>query len=127
MSNSEALTKFTSIFAEHIANGSFVKLSLGNYNGNDKGLRNIYIKPVKIKRIAMLSFNYRYQTRDIFKNYTIDEGLKLVENLLSNDFRIGTLFTVAQEIIIEHQRKGPLSIRERDLAQQLQPNISHYK
>jgi SAM-dependent methyltransferase len=127
MSNSEALTKFTSIFAEHIANGSFVKLSLGNYNGNDKGLRNIYIKPVKIKRIAMLSFNYRYQTRDIFKNYTIDEGLKLVENLLSNDFRIGTLFTVAQEIIIEHQRKGPLSIRERDLAQQLQPNLSHDK
>ncbi|MFI5450793.1 class I SAM-dependent methyltransferase [Pedobacter sp. UC225_61] len=127
MSNSQALAKFSSLLSEIIANGSFVKLSLGNYQGNDKELKNLYVKKVKIKKLDMLSFNYRYKTRDIFKNYAIGDGLYLIDNLLSNDFKICTLFSVNKEVIIEHDKKGVIKIRERDLNTTLQPNLNHNK
>ncbi|RZL18955.1 MAG: SAM-dependent methyltransferase, partial [Pedobacter sp.] len=85
------------------------------------------VKLVKIKRVDMLSFNYRYKTRDIFKNLAIEDGIKLLINLLSNDFKIGTLFTAISETIIEQDKKGTLKIRQRELAKKLEPNLSHDK
>lgn len=125
MTNTETLNKFSQTLKESIVNKNLVKLSLGNYQGNDRDLKNIYVKLVKIKRVDMLSFNYRYKTRDIFKNYEFEDGMKLLHNLLSNDFRIGTLFTVDQETIIEHDKKGLIKIRERFLNTKLEPKLTH--
>ncbi len=127
MTNTETLNKFIKSFKANIVDKNLVKLSLGNYHGNDRDLKNIYIKLVKIKRIDMLSFNYRYKTRDIFKNYEIEAGQKLVFNLLSNDFRIGTMFTVDQEAIIEHDKNGIIKLRERFLNVKLEIKLTHDK
>lgn len=127
MTNTETLNKFNEALKSSVADKNLVKLSLGNYQGNDRELKNIYVKLVKIKRVDMLSFNYRYKTRDIFKNLSFDEGLVLIINLLSNDFKIGTLFTVNQEIIIEHDKKNVIKLRERFFDTKLQPNLSHDK
>ena len=127
MVNAEFISEFNSVLSTSIKASTMVKLSLGNYNGNEKELKNIYIKKVKIKRADMLSFNYRYKTRDIFKNFGIDDGLKLVKNLLSNDFRIGTLFTVDEEVIIEHDKKGAIKLRKRALGKKLEVSIAHDK
>lgn len=127
MTNTETLNKFNQLLKLNIADKNLVKLSLGNYQGNDRELKNIYVKLVKIKRADMLSFNYRYKTRDIFKNLSIEEGVKLIINFLSNDFKIGTLFTIDQEIIIEHDKKNVIKLRERFFDTKLQPNLSHDK
>jgi tRNA A58 N-methylase Trm61 len=112
MSNQSVLQQFQHQLEESIASKKFIKASLGNYVGNDKELKNLYIKSVKIKRSEMLSFNYRYKTRDIFKNFPIDEGILKVIQQLSNDFKICTLFTTGKEIILEHKNNGDLGIRE---------------
>lgn len=127
MNNKEILTKFEALLAEALSVGNFVKLSLGNYNGSEAGLKNIYVKPVVIKRQPHLSFNYRYQTRDIFKNYAVEEGLKLIISLLQQDFRIVTLFLTTDEIIVERNKKGNYVMRERKLEQQLLPELTHDK
>lgn len=127
MTNTEALHKFNETLTASIAAKNLVKLSLGNYKGNDRELKNIYVKLVKIKRVDMLSFNYRYKTRDIFKNLSIEDGIKLIVNFLSNDFKIGTLFTIDQEIIIEHDKKNVIKLRERFFDTKLQANLSHDK
>ena len=75
----------------------------------------------------MLSFNYRYKTRDIFKNFSIEDGLKRIDHLISYDFRIGTLFTTGKELIIEHDKKGLLGIREKVLTATIAPVLAHDK
>ena len=127
MTATETLANFNAIINASITEASFVKLSLGNYKGNDKELKNIYVRKVKIKRVDMLSFTYRQKTRDIIKNYAIAEGIKLIGNLLSNDFKVGTLFATHSEIIIEHDHKGVIKIRERKLALPLEPLLAHNK
>jgi SAM-dependent methyltransferase len=127
MSNNDVLLKFTDLLNTSVANGSFIKLSLGNYQGNDKELKNLYVRKVKIKRADMLSFNYRYKTRDIFKNFVIEDGLSKVMQYISNDFKVGTLFTSDEETIIEHNKKEEILIRSKKNVQALQVSVAHDK
>lgn len=127
MDNTETLAIFKNLLNTVTTDGTLVKISLGNYKGNDRELKNLYVKKVIIKRADMLSFNYRYKTRDIFKNLSISEGIALIVNLLSNDFKIATLFTTHKEVILEHDQKDSIKIRERDLNVKLQPSLAHNK
>ncbi|HMI03796.1 MAG TPA: SAM-dependent methyltransferase [Pedobacter sp.] len=127
MSNQLHLQQFKDQLAESISSNVFVKISLGNYQGNEKELKNIYVRKVKIKRTDMLSFTYRYKTRDIIKNLSIDEGINLIGHFTSNDFKVATLFTTEKEVILEHGKKQLVSVREQMLSKVLKPNLSHNK
>ncbi|RZK37681.1 MAG: SAM-dependent methyltransferase [Pedobacter sp.] len=127
MSNSAVFEEFLSLLSKSIVEDNFIKLSLGNYQGNDKELKNLYVRKVKIKREAKLAFNYRYKTRDIFKNYAIDDGLSKVIQYLSNDFKICTLFTTHSEIIIEQNKKGISIIRTKENLRELKVSTAHDK
>lgn len=120
------LNQFETLLNESLAQGDFVKLSLGNYQGKEPELKNLYVKKVLIKRQPMLSFNYRYKTRDIFKNLPLAEGVATLMELLRHDFKIATLFTEQKEFILEH-RKNTVDIREKSLQVKLEANQSHDK
>ncbi len=128
MSNQLYLQQFQNHLDDSISSGSFLKVSLGNYQGNDKELKNVYVRRVKIKRTEMLSFTYRNKTRDIIKNLSLTDGVKLVGQFISHDFKIGTLFTTTKEVIAEHNKKGVISIRERLIAAPVAaPVLTHNK
>ncbi|MES2458380.1 MAG: SAM-dependent methyltransferase [Bacteroidota bacterium] len=127
MSNQHHLQQFKDRLTESISTHVFIKVSLGNYQGNDKELKNIYVRKVKIKRADMLSFTYRYKTRDIVKNFGIDEGITLVGQFTSNDFKVATLFTTEKEIVLEYSKKHLVSLREQLLNRVLKPELSHNK
>lgn len=119
--------EFLAHLAESIKKASFVKLSLGNYKGNEAGLKQLFIKPVMIKKREMLAFNYRYKTRDIFKNYSLEEGISLLRAYLENDFNIATLFTNAEEFILEKTAKGELRMRSNKAAKEVKVDLNHNK
>lgn len=127
MSNQINLQQFQTQLAESISSNIFLKVSLGNYHGNDKELKNVYVRKVKIKRADMLSFTYRYKTRDIFKNLSIEDGITLISHFVSNDFRIATLFTTEKEIILEHGKRQQISLREQLVKSSVQPSLLHDK
>lgn len=127
MSNQLHLQQFQTQLADSISSNVFLKVSLGNYQGNEKELKNIYVRKVKIKRTDMLSFTYRYKTRDIVKNFSIVEGISLISHFVSNDFKVCTLFTTDKEIILEHGKKQQISIKEKIVNATLQPTLAHNK
>jgi len=127
MSNQVHLQQFKNRLSESVLSNTFVKVSMGNYQGNEKELKNVYVRKVKIKRVDMLSFTYRYKTRDIIKNFPVAEGITLVLNFASNDFKIATLFTAEKEIIIEQGKKQMITLRERSLGKVIQPDPAHNK
>ncbi|MGF1923918.1 MAG: class I SAM-dependent methyltransferase [Bacteroidia bacterium] len=127
MGNADILQKFNGILTASIADASFIKLSLGNYQGNDEALKNLYVRRVVIKREQMLSFNYRYKTRDIFKNFSIKDGVSKVMQYISNDFKVCTLFTSLEETIVEHTKKGEVFIRSKKNVNALQVSTGHDK
>ena len=96
-----SINSFILSLSESILDNTFIKISLGNYKGSETELRSIYVKRVLIKRIENLSFTYRYKTRDIVKNYPIDEGLNLIQEGIENGFKVVTLFTNKFDLILE--------------------------
>ncbi|WP_316842816.1 SAM-dependent methyltransferase [Pedobacter gandavensis] len=129
MSNQLQLQRFQEQLAESISLNTFLKVSLGNYQGNDKELKNVYVRRVKIKRADMLSFTYRNKTRDIVKNFPIPEGITMVSHFISNDFKACTLFTTEKEVILEHGKNHVIAVRERILTGdgKAVPTLAHNK
>lgn len=127
MSNQLHLQQFQQQIAESISSNTFLKISLGNYQGNEKELKNVYARRVKIKRTDMLSFTYRHKTRDIIKNFPIPEGISLIGHFISNDFKVCTLFTTLKEVILEHGKKQLISMRENLVKTAVQPTLTHNK
>ena len=102
----ENIEKFISEFAKSLHEKTFVKMTLGNYKGADEHLQKAMVRLIETKRGTRLFFLYRYNTRDTAKNYSFDEGVKLLHKLLGKDFFAGHLFTVENDFQLDVGKKG---------------------
>ncbi len=105
---------------------TFVKLSLSNYKGSTEALKNCYVKKVSIKNEHKLSFTYRYQTKDIVKNFSISDGLKEIEALLGkNQFCDSNLLTIQQDVVLAFLPNDKTSLRKLKPSQTRLPSSEH--
>ncbi len=125
MIDPEIFEEFRIRIDQVVASGAFVKASLGNYHGIEPELKKIYIRPVLIKGHKMLAFTYRYKTRDIFKNFFVDEGIALLEQFVVSGFRICTVLSTSGEFVLEVNKKGKVSLRESQTDLTRQVSLSH--
>ncbi len=95
-----SLSTLLSAARESLTDDSFVKITLGHYKGDDD-LKKITVKKVLIKREEKLSFTYTLKTRDIVKNFSINEGLQQVEAALKEGFHAATLFTTEFDLALD--------------------------
>lgn len=84
-----------------LATKTFQKITLSNYVGTIPELKNIYVRLVEIKRMPKLSFTYRYNTRDIVKNFSLDEGRALLRDHVQLDFKAATLFSAEADYVLQ--------------------------
>ena len=98
--------QFFDSLEESIRDGSFVRLTLAKHRGKEADLKNLYVRPVALKKGARLSFLYRHKTRDVVKNHTAEEGVRLVRELLGKEFGGGHLFTTTRDLELEFNRRG---------------------
>ncbi len=104
---------------------TFVKLSLGNYKGKEENLKNIYIKRIAIKGEEKLSFTYRYKTRDIVKNYSIEEGIGKGHDFLNQEFYVATLYTTAFDLGFENLHDKKIILRKNPATILTVPSANH--
>nr|WP_276904729.1 SAM-dependent methyltransferase [Pedobacter kyonggii] len=124
---SEYIEQFTIALKESLNAATFVKLSLGNYKGEEEALKQILIRKVVIKREDKLAFTYRYKTRDVVKNYAVDEAISLITDYLEKGFKIGTLFTTEKDLILEELNNGKVVFRESKASSVAVPSANHDK
>lgn len=114
--------------SEHLISSQLVKVTLGSYHGDEEDLKNVYIKPVMIKRAYKLSFTYRYQRRDIVKNYGQDEALSLVLRYVENDeFHSVSIFHTTENIFFQYHPKKGWSWRKEKIAEKASRSLEHNK
>jgi SAM-dependent methyltransferase len=78
----------------HSTKQELLKIVLGNKRNVAATLKTIIVKPALIKRVLQLSFTYRYNTKDEVKNFTTDEAIVQLENLLQTEFYNADVFTI---------------------------------
>tara|TARA_R110001592_G_scaffold1874_46_gene11695 strand:- start:10964 stop:12184 length:1221 start_codon:yes stop_codon:yes gene_type:complete len=124
-STPEETQYFLDQYQQAFNNGSFQRLVLSKYQGDDIELKRITVRPVLIKNSQILSFLYEYQTNHITKNITLDESLSLLSHWLGADFKNAHLLSQATEIQLRFSKKGKALLNERRIANdQTQPEAS---
>ena len=109
-----------------LENGTFVKISLGNYRGSEQNLKNIYAKIVLIKKEPKLSFTFRYNTKDIVKNYAIKEAVEMINEMVDiHGFRHVTLCTLEADFLLEYNKSW--SLKKKDPTHKTLPSLEHDK
>ena len=103
---------------------TFVKITLSSPMHKDAEVRNIYIKQVEIKGERKLSFTYRYQKRDIVKNYAIDEALANLRKHIGEEYRFATLFTISGDFILQHNGNH-FKMKQQEASITELPSLSH--
>ncbi|QHH99313.1 class I SAM-dependent methyltransferase [Acinetobacter dispersus] len=89
---------------QSIENKSFDRLILSQYKGEIAQLEKISFRVIELQGQAMLSCLYHHTTQDVTKNYTIDEGLEKIAELL-NQCKQANLFSLEQDIQLKKNKK----------------------
>lgn len=121
------MEEFIGCLKEALEKGSFVKLTLSKTYKKDADLKNVYIRLIELKGEQTLSFLYRYQTNDQTKNYAFSEAYELLNKLLVEDFRIGTLITKEGNVICQMNKKRKAAIRKEATSHVAEPSLAHDK
>lgn len=127
MSNHEYLEQFRSLLEDSLNDGTFIKITLGNYQGEEKELKNIYVRKVLLKGKEHLAFTYRYKTRDIVKNYIYDEALKLISGYLNTGFKSCTCFTTKNDVVLLYHAAKGFSLKANKASLNAPASVSHDK
>ena len=104
------MKEFLDAIQQSFKSDNFVKITLSKSSKPTEDLKNVYIRQIQLKNKETLSFTYRNKTNDLVKNYSIDDGLKMLEVLLTNNFKIGTLFTLEYDISLKINKKGKIAL-----------------
>lgn len=123
MTNQE---KYIAFLNQSLLVNTFVKVALGNYKGTTEGLKNCYVKKIQIKQEDKLSFTFRYLTKDIVKNYSIEEGIGIINNFIQEGaFRHATLFTIDFDALFEYVNKDKTTFKKNKATIIQIPSLEH--
>lgn len=121
----ENIEKFIAEFAKSLDEATFVKLTLGNYRGNDAHLQKLLIRLVETKKGTRLFFLYRQDTRDTAKNFDFGEGVAKVREFLGTDFLSGHLFTINNDFQLDVGKKGKSRLNVAKPTFKTKPDVAH--
>ncbi|QTT90492.1 class I SAM-dependent methyltransferase [Pseudomonas chlororaphis] len=118
--------QFLELLETSLAQNAFIKLVLAKHVGAEADLQRLIIKQLTVKEQPCLSFVYRYKTRDITKNFPLDEGVAQIAGLLPASFKNAHLLSLTDEVQLEYSKKGKSSLFKGKAQQQREvPSAEH--
>lgn len=107
------LKSFISKIQDTLETKDFIKLTLSKKRVSTNDLKNVFIKPVKLKDGWKLSFVYRFPTKDITKNHVFSESIDLIAKMLNNDFYNADLFTLRGSVHLLSDKSNRIKFIEK--------------
>ncbi len=121
----ENIEKFVAEFARSLHENTFVKMTLGNYRGNDAHLQKLLIRLVETKKGTRLFFLFRQDTRDTAKNFDFTKGVAEVKEFLGADFFSGHLFTLENDFQLDVGKRGKSRLNIAKPTFKTKPEVAH--
>jgi Methyltransferase domain len=97
--------QFMEAAAGSLAAGTFVKLTMTRYSGDLAGLNSLSLRLIEVKGETKLSFGYRYETKDLVKNFAIAPGLEELRSQTLGVFKSLRLFTTNQDWELTYNKR----------------------
>ena len=118
--------QFIQAFQTSFSNGTFLKCTLSKPTPSAATvLKNVYCRPVSLKKGLHIAFNFRFLTRDEVKNHTLESGISQLRELLDTAFLNADLFTAEQDYSLQISGKGKAAFSAKKAAQTAPPIFVH--
>jgi SAM-dependent methyltransferase len=114
------LERFLGECTSSLQQQGFDKLVLAGYRGPEPGLQRLSVRAISLRGQPSLSFVYRYDNRDITKNWSVAEGLQRLRDCIGPLFANAHLHAGGAELQLAFSRKGKASLRVAKRAPQSQ-------
>ncbi len=124
MSN-ENVESFIGEFAKSLNEETFVKMTLGHYKGENGHLQKILVRIAKTKKGTRLFFLYRYDTRDVARNFSFPDGTSKLCEIIGTDFFSGHLFTTKNDFQLDIGKKQKSRLNKSKPTFQSTPSLEH--
>jgi hypothetical protein len=125
MTNPNSIAGFLEICKEVFSSELLVKLTLGKTRLKNTDLKNIFVRPVMLRQGMAFSVVYRFQTKDVTRNLSLDEALSEIELYLGKDFLQANLFGKTREVQLLITKKGKVKLSTGEPAEPLLQSFSH--
>jgi hypothetical protein len=101
------LSQFLDFFRHAFEAGRLLKCTLSKpTDAAADDLKNVYIRPVALKKGLLLAFNFRFKTRDEVKNFDLEESLERLKAMLGKEFLHADLFTPDRDFSLNFSKTG---------------------
>ncbi len=106
-------------------NKELIKLIISNKRDKKSDLKKVIIKLIELKTELKLSFAYNHNTKDITKNFGINEGIILIQNLLKTDFFNADLFSTNETVQLISNKNNKVKIKTTEPTFKAIPKLNH--
>lgn len=127
MSDQQGFERFTKALRIATDGVTLDVLRISNKRRKEVEYRMVIVQLVKIKSTLHLQFVYRYETKDITKNFSIQEGLQLIDELLKDKFLQAELVTKEKTYYLSIFKSGNTKCREKVNQKKAKIETSHDK
>lgn len=101
------LQQFLSVFQSAFQEGSLLKCTLSKTTSTAPAdLKNIYLRPVSLKKGLFVAFNFRYATRDEVKNFPLEAAVEHLTQMMGQAFLHADLLTTDRDYHLKYTRSG---------------------
>lgn len=104
---------------------TLVKLVLSNKRNKNEQLNSVQIKKVTLKKGPHLSFVYKYPTQEMTKNYSLDESLQTLKEVIDENFYQIDLFTTQSDFHLSYFKNGKSALKKKQPNTTRKPNNMH--
>jgi SAM-dependent methyltransferase len=87
----------------------------------------IFVKVILSKNEKKLSFNFRFPTKDITKNYNKTDGIALIEQLIGTQFLQADLYLTTASVHLIYDKKGKSKLIKKQIEHSRTVNTEHNK
>jgi len=120
------VTQFLSVFRAAFESGQMVKCTLSRpARAAPADLKNVYLRPVSLKKGIFVSFNFRHKTRDEVKNFDLPEALEKLAEMLGKTFLSADLFTFDREYRLHFSKSGEAALTSKKTEKIVPADTAH--
>ena len=119
------MEKFFEKLDSSLKDNSIIKMTLSKPVSKNNELRNVYVKPVLLKDNKMYQFTYRYERRDETKNFTANQTMEQMRNLVPEVFQNVSLFTLTEDVTLLVSKKGKPTLMCKKTNEKREADLSH--
>lgn len=115
------------LIEESFETGTLIKLTLSNKRSKADDLNNVFVRPVVIRDIAVLTFVFRHTTKDVTRNFPVAEAAEQLTELLADRFFNADLFTSLADYSLLSNKRGNSKLLKRPASSVEIPVFRHDK